>query len=300
MRHIFSLCILKFGIIFLFPCATTFVTFASEPELTGSSVWRISKGDNTMFLAGSIHLLREGDFPLPRELDLAFAQSTALALEADIRQKAVGELQSYLMSQMFLPEGQTLETLLEASTLKKLRIAALRYGIPLETVSHFKPSMLMSALAVLQIQSLGFVQEGVDHYYLHKAVNANKFLYFLEAAENQVDAILSMGVGYENDFVLYSLQDMENVEAFLTSILNDWRTGEAATSEATLKSMKRNFPLIYQVIVTDRHDAWMPQLEKFLTSDSIYFVIVGLLHIHGPDGLLQLLKDLGYTVEQLK
>jgi uncharacterized protein YbaP (TraB family) len=297
MKRIFSLHILVFSIIFFFSCATASVTPVPEPELSGSSVWRISRGDNTMFLAGSIHLLREEDFPLPREFDLAFAQSTALVLEADVRQEAIGELQSYLMSQMFLPEGQTLETLLEADTLEMLRVTTFKYGFPLEAVSNLKPSMLMSTLALLQMQSLGFSMEGVDFYYLHKAVNINKPLYFLETAESQVDAVLSMGVGYENDFVFYSLRDMENTEALLASILNDWRTGESAVSEAALKDMKE-FPPIYQMLITDRHDAWLPQLEEFLASDSVFFVVVGLLHIHGPDGLLQLLEDLGCTIEQ--
>jgi len=80
--------------------------------------------------------------------------------------------------------------------------------------------------------------------------------------------------------------------------VSDWRKGSTESTEMSLAEMKTEWPQIYRSMITDRHDVWLPQIEKFLNSDTVYFIIVGLAHIHGPDGLLRLLKDLGCTVEQ--
>jgi uncharacterized protein YbaP (TraB family) len=112
--------------------------------------------------------------------------------------------------------------------------------------------------------------------------------------------IVTMGEGYENDYVKYSLLDMDNTEMFLTSIVNDWRIGEGSSTETMLTEMKEDWPVIYKALTTDRHDMWMPQIVELLDSGSTFFVIVGLAHIHGPDGLLQLLEDLGCTIEKVR
>jgi uncharacterized protein YbaP (TraB family) len=61
------------GMMLLF--AWLFVSCASSaPALneSKSSVWEISKDGKTLFLGGSIHLLREQDLPLPFAFDVKF------------------------------------------------------------------------------------------------------------------------------------------------------------------------------------------------------------------------------------
>ena len=298
MKRIISFCVLIFSITLIFSCASS--PAPPAPEQSGSSVWKISRNNNTLFLGGSIHLLREKDFPLPPEFLLAFSQSTVLVLETDVEQMQNEEISQYLMSRMLLADGQTLQTILDSETYEMLAAKTNEYGLPLEAVSNFKPSMLMLILTMIQIGELGFTQEGIDFYFMQKAGNENKPIQFLESVESQIDILVSMGEGYENEFIRYSLQDMENTEMFLVDILNDWRTGQSMSNEISLKAMKEEWPLLYKSMVTDRHDAWMPQIEEYLDSGSTFFVVVGLFHMHGPDGLLRQLEERGSTIEQLR
>jgi len=155
-------------------------------------------------------------------------------------------------------------------------------------------------LTLLQIQEFNFTQQGVDDYYLQKAKEENKPVIFLESVQTQIDMIVTMGVGYENEYVLYALLDMENTEDGLEMLLDDWRNGKIDISQETLIEMKENWPQIYKAMITSRHDNWLPQIKNFIESGRVYFVIAGLLHMHGPDGLLKALADMGYNVEQLK
>jgi len=292
MKRIISFCVIVIIGVGLFSCAS------SPPRSqTGSSVWKISRGGNTLFLGGSVHILRDDDYPLPNQFDRAFSQSSMLVIETDVERLADAGVAQYLTENMFLPGNKTLRSILYSETYEMLAAAFREYGQRLDGYIRFKPSMVVNVLTLLQMQKLGFVQEGVDFYYLKKARNEEKPVGYLESIETQIDLIVTMGDGYENDYVLYSLYDMESTENELLSLLDEWKNGGSSTTEETLLEMRDEWPQIYKTVITDRNSAWMPQIERYLASGNVSFVIVGLAHLHGPDGLLQQLKNAGYKVE---
>ena len=272
---------------------------SSETSITGSSVWKVTKNGKSLYLGGSVHILRAKDFPLPKEYDYAFSKSEVQVLEADTEQMNDPELTQYLLSQMFLPEGVSIASLLEPEVYDHLTQVCSEYGIPIYNVAKIKPSMLVTTLTMLQIEKLGFNEKGIDDYFLTKAKKEKKPVLFLESVQTQIDMFVSLGEGYENEFVSYSLLDMEHTEEALEVMLFEWRRGQIGTNEETLIEMRDEWPQMYKVLFTDRHDAWIPQIEKFIASGKVHFVIAGLLHMHGQDGLRQRLEKLGYTVEQV-
>ena len=292
MKRIISFCVIVIIGVGLFSCAST-----PPHKQTGSSVWKISRGGNTLFLGGSVHILRDADYPLPDEFDMAYSQSSMLVIETDVEQLADPGVAQYLTANTFLPGNQTLRSVLDPETYELLAAAFREYGQRLEELRRFKPSMVVNILTLLQMQKMGFVQEGVDFYYLKKAKDEEKPVGYLESIETQIDLIITMGSGYENDFVRYSLYDMESTENELLSLLDEWKNGGSSKTEEILLEMKDEWPQIYRTVITDRNSAWMPQIEQYLASGTVSFVIVGLAHIHGPDGLLQQLKNAGCKVE---
>jgi uncharacterized protein YbaP (TraB family) len=248
--------------------------------------------------------LRNEDFPLPKAFDLAFERSSMLVLEADVEQMD-NEMNNektmqYLMTHMFLPDNKTLNSILEPDTYKKLQAKCNEYGFSIESVSNFKHSIIINMLSAIEMQKLGFAQEGVDLYYLKKAKKLNRPLGFLETIQAQIDMLVTMGEGYEDDFVRYSLSDIANTENGLDSIVSEWRKGKASSTELSVLEMKDKWPILYNTLLTDRNTAWMPKILDYLATESPEFIIVGLAHLHGPDGLLKQLADSGCTVEQLR
>ncbi len=82
-----------------------------------------------------------------------------------------------------------------------------------------------------------------------------------------------------------------------------WKSGEMAEFEQlTVTEMRREYPDLYQSINVARNQAWLPELRKLLDDghhdDAL--VVVGALHLIGPDGLVQQLQNKGYKVERLK
>jgi len=265
-----------------------------------SSVWKISKDGKSLFLGGSIHILRNEDFPLPKAFDLAFEQSSMLILEADVDEIENENIMQYLMAQMTLPDNKTLNTILKPETYIMLQAKCNEYGFTIDNVSRFKPSIIINILSALEMQKLGFAQEGVDLHYLKKAKKLNRPRGFLESVEVQIDMLVTMGDGYEDDFVRYSLYEMDSTENGLSSIISEWRKGKASSTELSVLEMQRQWPILYKTLLSDRNAAWMPKIKDYLATEPQEFIIVGLAHLHGPDGLLKQLADSGCTVEQLR
>jgi uncharacterized protein YbaP (TraB family) len=276
-----------------------FLLFVPSELYAQSSVWEISKNGNTLYLGGSVHILREEDFPLPAEFDLAFDKSSILVLETDVDKMAEPAYMQYLITQMILPGGKTLETILSAEAYSLLKEKCELYGLPFETVSIFKPAMITTILTVLEIQANGFVQQGVDNHYLEKAKKEKKALDFLEPIETQINLLVSMGEGYENDYVIYSLEDLENSTENTVTIVSEWRRGNTAFTEESIVEMKKSWPIFYKALLLDRNNAWMHRLEEFLETAPVEFVIAGFAHMPGPDGLLTQLEKSGCKVKQL-
>jgi uncharacterized protein YbaP (TraB family) len=75
--------------------------------------------------------------------------------------------------------------------------------------------------------------------------------------------------------------------------LSEWKDGTAALTEAGLNAQESELPAMYKTAVYDRITAWMPKNENYLTTEEIEFVVAGLAHLHGHDGLLIQLKNKG-------
>lgn len=265
-----------------------------------SSVWKVTNGDKVLYLGGSSHLLRTEDFPLPAEFDKAFETSQQLVLEADINSVSTPEMAQYIMMKSMLPAGKTLKSILSDDVYSELSKICAKNNIPIENVQNLKPVMLMTILEMVQIQKLGFQPQGVDVYYLTKQIGRNGDLSYLETVESQIELLTTMGDGFEDEYVKYSLKDMKNIESEIAIMIKEWRKGTTKFITKELKKHTKQFPTVYNKLFTQRNNNWLPQIEQFLQDDKVEFVVVGLGHLVGKDGLLKLLKNKGYKVEQLR
>ena len=56
----------------------------SPAVLAETSVWKVSKGGDYLYVAGTVHLLPESAFPLPAEFDKAYTDSDTLVKKKKI------------------------------------------------------------------------------------------------------------------------------------------------------------------------------------------------------------------------
>src|SRR5690606_13597979 len=147
---------------------------------------------------------------------------------------------------------------------------------------------------------LGFTPQGVDAYFFNRALGEGKPRGQLESIDDQIAMLASMGEGYESEFVLYSIRDFKELPAAMDRMLKAWREGDALALHAEFVApMLEQAPDLYQSLLVQRNNNWVPQIEAMFEQDGTEFVLVGAAHLAGDAGVVQQLEARGYTVEQL-
>jgi hypothetical protein len=265
-----------------------------------TSLWKLEGKGTTMYIGGTIHLLSPDDYPLPAEYDSAFTHAEKLIFEADIAQMENPEVAKSLFLKAMYSDERTLKTVLNEENYSALEKESHELKVPLAQMDQFKPSIVIMTLMMMKMQEMGLTAEGVDKHFYAKAREQEKPVEFLETLEEQIDMLVNMGEGNENEFVKYSLTDFENMEKELNDMTATWRDGSSRTMIKQAKTMKKEFPDIYKSLLTDRNTAWLPKIETYLEDETVEYMLVGVMHLLGKDGILKMLEKSGYSVEQVE
>lgn len=273
---------------------TSFLTSFSQ-----SSVWSIEGNGAKIFLGGSIHLLRTEDYPLPDPYNSAYSNSEIIVTETNMIEAGNPANAEKMKKAMMFQDDRSLTSVLSDSAYYALEQACKMNGLNITVLNKFKPSMVILLLTFQELGKLGVTSEGVDLHFTNKGVTDKKQFLYLESFDQQLSFLESMGEGNEDEFVLYSLRDLEESNEKFAEMIETWKTGNSNLMNEELSDFQRDYPEIYKTIVKDRNDNWIIQLENWLKTPETEFVIVGAMHLYGPDGVLQQMKAKGYKISQL-
>jgi len=282
------------SVLLLWCCVLNTHAFAKSP------VWKISKDGSHLFLGGTIHLLSKSDYPLPGAFEKAYNNSMVLVLETDLQKFGAPEFLQTIFQNTMYSGDQDITQFLQPNTTQALIKYLADRGFPIEPMVKFKPGLLSVTLTVIELQRLGLVGTGVDEFFSLKALNDMKKIKYLETVYEQLEFLSTMGEGNENEIIEYTLNEMKNLPSFMRSIKKAWKNGDnVQLQKIALDPWADRFPKLYNSLLVERNNNWVPQIEKMLKTKEIEFVLFGALHLIGKEGLLAQLKALGYKIENL-
>lgn len=267
----------------------------------GSPVWKISDGKNHVFLGGTVHLLSADDYPLPQALSSAYDGSARLVLETDLAGMQSPATMAVMLNALSYPPGQSIRQFVARDTYDELARFFGARGVGMTQIDGLRPGMISTMMTLLELQRLGLTAPGVDAHFLGLAMRDGKALGRLESVDAQIEFLAEMGAGREDDLLRYSLGEVEKLPSLWPAVRDAWRDGDLARlAELGVAPLERDFPRIYENLLVNRNNAWIPQIEAMLRSREIELVLVGALHLAGRDGLLEQLTARGYAIEQLR
>src|SRR5277367_6319786 len=143
---------------------------AVRADVALHSLWELHGKHNTVYILGSIHVLRPSDYPLsPAVLD-AYSSAKALFMEVNLQEIDSQQMQSELLASALLPAGKTLPEILGKQRYDRAGALARDVGVELSTFDQFAPWFAAEAISVMQLTQLGFdPQSGVEMYFLERA-----------------------------------------------------------------------------------------------------------------------------------
>ena len=154
--------------------ALTLITISFSAVAVKSSVWKVSKGNDFVYIAGTIHILPPSEYPLPKVFNQAYKETNVLVFETKLPDETNMALQVKMMQAMMYNNGQSLKSVLSKRTYQQLQRYLAALGADLSLLELFKPGALMSMLAMLEAQKAQLSGEGVDAYFNKRAVTDSK------------------------------------------------------------------------------------------------------------------------------
>jgi uncharacterized protein YbaP (TraB family) len=266
-----------------------------------SPVWALKGAKNTVYLAGSVHVLRAADAKLPAAFDKAYADSVALVMESDMDDLNPTEIQGWLLQHGMYMTGGSLKETIGKDRFDRLQVESNKLGMPVEMVDRLEPWVAAMTLAQMQLMKLGFdPQQGVEMQLVERAKTDKKEITGFETMAEQFGFLDALAPADQIRFLEMTIAEMHDTEKSVDDLVKAWRTGNSGKLAALLSEEFDVAPALYTTLVTDRNRRWMPELEKLLKSDQNYLVVVGALHLVGEGGLLELTKARGFEARQLQ
>jgi uncharacterized protein YbaP (TraB family) len=272
---------------------------AQTPAGTKHFLWKVTSGSKVLYLAGSVHALGQDSYPLPAAYEKAFEASGTLVEELDL-----GEAQSLSAAPMLLAkgiyaDGRTFDSVVSKETAALVGERIKQTGLPMEMIRPMKPWMVMLMLSAFEAQKAGLdAALGLDKYFYDKATAAKKGVVGLETAEFQIDRFDKMPDTLQEQMLRSTLTELDAQGDELKGMISAWQRGDVAALEKTVRTSFTAYPAAYTTLIVERNRNWIPQLEMCLSKPAPCFVVVGAAHMVGPDGLVALLRQKGYRIEQ--
>lgn len=273
-------------------------------------LWKVSDADNSVYLLGSFHLLKPDDYPLSKDVDAAFADAESLVFEMTPEEMSSPALGMQMGQAALRTDGTQLDSELPATTVALLGAwlsangpELQEMGLTPQVVQLFEPWFVGLTISITEMTKLGLDQKlGLDLHLAALATEAGKPTAGLETGAQQIAFLDGMSKEEQLQFLAEALSQAKNVKEETTNLHAAWRAGKGDVLWQDMAvPMKKEYPNLYQRINVARNDAWVPKIEKRLAApgNDDTLVVVGALHLLGPDGVVEKLRVKGYTVERV-
>lgn len=277
------------------------LAFCALPAVAATSLplWRVS-GDagHHLYLAGSMHALTAADYPLPHAFARAFANCDRLVEELDLAKITPTDAAAAAFRLGTLAHGTLADAMHD--DWREAKALAAKSGIDLERYASLKPWLAAVELTDLIVIRAGYQPAlGLDLHFARLASARQMPVAGLETVHQQLALLDGLAPELQRRFLLQTLREAPKARRELAALHAAWRSGDTAALEAMARRDFKGYPNLRRRLLAERNRRWLPHLESCLTGADTCFVVVGVEHMVGPDGLLALLRRAGYRVVQV-
>ncbi|ACL77699.1 TraB/GumN family protein [Ruminiclostridium cellulolyticum] len=270
------------------------------------SMWKItsritaSEG-NIMYLLGSLSVSEKSIFPLENQLEKVYEECSKIVVETDIskttQDQTVTALLKYgLLSKTTIDKVLTKEQYTKADNLIK------KYTLNKKSLSAYKsfmPWVIDSLIANLAFSnSQNFIQNPVTSYFLEKAKKDGKSIVELESPNSQLKRLSSMSYSLQGAMLENTIMFAEKGPETVKNATELWKDGDIEGLNELYTFYKGSQAAAYNTFLIEKNKKVCEYIIKCLKSGGKYFTITDISMLTGKSGIINMLKEKGYKVEQ--
>lgn len=263
-------------------------------------IWVIESAHNRTYLLGSIHVLRDQDYPLPEAFQAAYEDAEHLVMELDFTDLDPVTTFSATRRLAMLPETESLRSVMGEENYALAEKAATDINVNLEQFARVDPWYAAMTITQLQLAKLGYKAEnGIEVHFAAKAKLDQKSGSGLETIEEQLGILDGLPTDSQTRFLLESLVDPDELKIEGDRMISAWKSGNIQQLHELFAEDLESNPALQKALLDERNKAWLPSIINLTKERDDYLVIVGALHLVGDRGVIEMLRDRGFKVEQL-
>jgi len=273
----------------------------SAPARAEPALWAVKNQGVTVYLFGTVHMLRpETRWKVPK-ITAAFDAATDFWFELD--DVSPGLMRPLVVS-LGADPAHPLSSKFSAADITRIDAAAKAGGMPGEAaLEPMRPWLAATILGLAPVIKAGFdPHNGVDNLLRVEAQQRGKQINGFETMEQQVRFLADLPVPVEREMLLSTLDAYEAGTTQIGEIVDDWAKGDVEAL-GVLMSRDMNddhYPVLYQNLIVRRNQSWADRIARQLRGGKpgTNFVAVGAAHLAGPDSLLVQLEKRGFKPER--
>lgn len=272
----------------------------SSAAVAAPALWKIQDADSTIYLFGSIHVLKPNLAWRSPTIDQALKNSGDLTLEI------VGADDPAVMQPLVLKYGldpnHPLSGKIDAAAFQKASAMAQAGGVPPQLLNAMRPWLAAVQLSLIPVIQAGYdPKSGVEPILAAEVKADGKPAGAFETPEQQIRFFADLPAKTEVQFLNATLDDADEGVSKIDKMVAAWAAGDVATLEAEFVSeMRGRYPELYDLLIVKRNQDWAGQLKAKLAGKGVSFVAVGSGHLVGPDSVQAQLAKLGIKSERVE
>lgn len=273
---------------------------ASAVKDADPAIWVVKDADTTVYLFGTVHVLKPGLSWFDEAVKAAFDKSDQVVLE--MIEPDLPTMQGLIVKTAMTPATEpTLTSKLPEDKRAPYAAALADLGMPATALDRFEPWFAAMTLSVAPLAKLGYdPNSGAERTISAAAKAANKELVGLETAEQQLGYFDALPADLQVKFLVNTINDYANTGPLLDKMVVQWAAGDPAALGSTMNDEIRKTPELAKVVLAERNSRWADWITARMAKPGTVFVAVGAGHLTGNDSVQAYLAKHNLKAERIQ
>jgi uncharacterized protein YbaP (TraB family) len=274
------------------------VLFGTGAAQADPAMWVVKDADSTVYLLGTIHVMKPGVQWRSEKLDAALKSSGEFWMEADLEADPA-IVQTYALNFGMDSQKSLASAMGEANFAKFLDLAK-RYDIPTRDLHQMRPWLASMVLTQAQIARIGYDPAlGVDRTLEKESMAAGKPIKPFETASEQLGYLADMPDKVAAEMLVQTLDEVDDGAKLIEELQAAWLVGDVKQLQRIgPDKMRKEAPELFDALILRRNANWVKQIDTLMQGSGTQFIAVGTAHLIGPGSVPEQLGKLGYKVQR--
>ena len=286
--------VFAFGLLALTACARA----EHPPRNADPAVWVVRDADTTIYLFGTVHILKPDVVWFDDEVKAAFDRSDELVTEMVAPSPA--EMAGLVAQLAYNPDGPTVSEQLAPADRDRFLAALKREGVAQEPLDHFDPWLAGIQLSVAPLDRLGYKADSGAETVLERAAKAQgKRISGLETPAQQLGYFDAMPKRLQIAFLNDTVSELPGLEKSFRTLLVSWSRGKTEAIGWEMNGSLEKTPELAGILLYQRNERWAQWIAQRMAQPGTVFVAVGAGHLAGKVSVQEDLAKRGFSARRI-